>query len=166
MGGSAGVGGEPTKDVPNNLDVSKSINLSPSVTAAQRVQLRTQLQLQEAGVLNQQGRLTQGALANSYETTTTIKGVLRNPSVVKELTKNGTKIEDWGKFTTTSVERVPSGNVIDISSRTGKEVVVAQPQGLQVHFYVHRPTGQVNYTLTDFKVKNKVADSFLKVLKK
>lgn len=66
--------------------------------------------------------------------------VLVNPSVVKELTKDGSRITDWQKMSTPSIE-LPTG------------------QRAQVHFYQNRFTGEINYTHSDFKVKNLV-DTF------
>jgi len=66
--------------------------------------------------------------------------VLNNPSVVSELTKDGSKITDWQKLSTQSIE-LPTG------------------QRVQAHFYQNRFTGEINYTHSDFKVKNLV-DAF------
>lgn len=64
--------------------------------------------------------------------------VLQNPSVVQELTKDGSSINDWGKFTTTVPVSMPTG------------------QPIQVHFYRNIVTGEVNYTHQDFKIKEEV----------
>ncbi len=50
---------------------------------------------------------------------------------------HGSKITDWQKMTTQSIE-LPTG------------------QRVQVHFYQNRFTGEVNYVHSDFKVKNLV----------
>ena len=95
--------------------------------------LRTQLAFEEAGILTRGGAsLTTDAIAASREIPIS-GGRLTNPTVVRELTANGSQIEDWGKFTTQSV-RLPSG------------------QSSQIHFYANRVTGDVNLNI-DFKVK-------------
>ena len=50
--------------------------------------------------------------------------------MINELTRDGSSIADWGKFTTSTI-RSPAGN-------------------FQVHFYYNTLTGQVNDVL-DFK---------------
>lgn len=62
---------------------------------------------------------------------------MKNPSVINELTKNGSRITDWTKLSTQSIE-MPTG------------------QRIQVHFYKNQVTGEINYTHSDFKVKNPV----------
>ncbi|MCZ2497466.1 filamentous hemagglutinin N-terminal domain-containing protein [Xylophilus sp. Kf1] len=99
-------------------------------------QLRTQLAFQEAGILGLDGKLTASALANL----TSIKltdGVIRNPDVVRELTKDGSSILEWGKYSTTSV-RMPNG------------------QSLQIHLYQNTKSGAIDYFTSDFKVKGVV----------
>lgn len=56
---------------------------------------------------------------------------LKNPAVVKELTKNGSSINDWAKMTTQTIQS-PSGN-------------------FQVHFYKNLKTGEVS----TFEMKSK-----------
>jgi Possible hemagglutinin (DUF637)/Hemagglutinin repeat len=99
-------------------------------------QLRTQLAFQEAGILNTEGKLTQQALSNLREIPLA-GGVIKNPTVVAELTKDGSKIEDWGKYTTQTV-KMPNG------------------QPLQIHFYQNTQTGVIDYFTSDFKVKGVV----------
>lgn len=104
-----------------------------------RLQLSTELTLKEANILNLDGTLTEQAVKNARlgmkrgET-------LNNPSVVKELTKDGSKISDWQKLTSESVE-------------------LSSGQRVQVHFYKNTITNEINYTHTDFKVKNAI-DAF------
>jgi RHS repeat-associated protein len=57
---------------------------------------------------------------------------LKNPAVVRTLTADGSKIHDWGKYSTKTY-RSPSGP-------------------FQVHFYYNETTGRVNYDI-DYKVK-------------
>jgi len=98
-------------------------------SAANGVRLRTQLAFEEAGMLNSEGRLTAQALDSSIDIVPGSQ--LVNSRVIAGLTRNGTRIEDWAKFTTRSV---------NINGR-----------GHQIHFYRHGPTGTVNYNI-EFKV--------------
>ena len=62
-----------------------------------------------------------------------IPGVdLDNSEVIAELTSDGSRIEDWGKYATPSF-RSPSGK-------------------FQVHFYYNDTTSTVNYNI-DYKAK-------------
>ena len=96
-------------------------------------QLRTQLAFQEAGILNAEGKLTQQALSN-ISFVRLKDDVIKNTSVVSELTKDGSKIEEWGKYTTQSVT-MPNG------------------QSLQIYFYQNIKTGVIDYFTSDYKVK-------------
>ncbi len=89
------------------------------------VRLKTELALQEAGILNRQGKLTQEALAGAEEIP--LKGGIQNPTVIDVLTSDGSNISDWGKFTTKGSVELPNG------------------QKVQVHFYVNKKTGEVDY---------------------
>jgi len=99
-------------------------------------QLRTQLSLHQAGVLDSNGQLTAQAIKSS-DAIPLADGVIKNPSVVSELTSDGSKIADWGKYTTQSVT-MPNG------------------QSMQVHYYMNSVTGKVDYVTSDFKVKGVV----------
>ena len=104
--------------------------------SASSLRLSTQLAYEEAGILIRGGvGITQEAVAASREIPIS-GGRLTNPVVVKELTANVSKIEDWGKFTTQSIA-LPSG------------------QRSQIHYYMNRETGEVNLNV-DFKVKGVV----------
>ncbi|RJG36161.1 hypothetical protein [Motilimonas pumila] len=132
----------------------------PANLASNKIRLKTQLFLQEEGLLDTQGRLTQRALSSAYETKTTQQGVLQNKTVVQELTKDGSHIEDWGKYTTETVYTKPSNSIVADQNGQLSLIPNGQPQGLQIHFYINRRTGEINYTHQDFKVKNKVAEVF------
>ncbi|NML32384.1 DUF637 domain-containing protein [Paraburkholderia antibiotica] len=99
-------------------------------------QLRTQLSLQQAGILDSNGQLTVQAIKSS-DAIPLADGVIKNPSVVSELTSDGSNIADWGKYTTQSVT-MPNG------------------QSMQVHYYMNSITGKVDYVTPDFKVKGVV----------
>lgn len=104
--------------------------------SANGLRLSTQLAYEEAGILTSGGRgLTLDAIAASREIPIS-GGVLTNPAVIKELTANGSKIEEWGKFTTPSIT-LPSG------------------QKSQIHYYMNKVTGELNLDI-DFKIKGVV----------
>ncbi|MFN7710603.1 MAG: hypothetical protein ACK5O7_06570 [Holosporales bacterium] len=112
-----------------------SHELNPQ-SATQKLQLQTRLHLQEKGILTQDGRLTEYALKESR--VITLQGdIIKNPSVVKTLTQDGSKIEHWAKFKTPSVE-------------------VGTGQRMQVHYYKNTKTGKVDYVTQDYKVKGVV----------
>ncbi|HHL4080533.1 two-partner secretion domain-containing protein [Burkholderia sola] len=97
------------------------------------VQLRTQLAFEEAGILDANGLLTQSAIRNS-DPIPLAEGKIKNPVVVQELTRDGSAITDWGKYTTQSA-KMPNG------------------QSMQIHYYMNTVTGKVDYVTSDFKVK-------------
>jgi hypothetical protein len=110
-------------------------NGSEGASAADATRLKAKLGFEEAGILTKEGKLTDEAVNRATE----IKisgGRLTNPAVVDELTANGSRIEDWGKFRTPSIE-LPGG------------------QASQIHFYRNRVTGQVNLNI-DFKIKGTI----------
>jgi RHS repeat-associated protein len=102
------------------------------------VRLKVQLALEEQGILTKGGKgLTEKAIREAREITLAGDRIT-NPEVVKELTKIGGPIEQWGKFSTTT-----------INLSTG--------QRIQVHFYMNKVTGQISYKpWYDFKVKGKI----------
>lgn len=102
------------------------------VLSPEMMRLRTELTFKEAGILSDNGKLTQKAIQRSQVIDLT-DGVIRNPTVVKELTKDGSNITDWNKYTTESVDM-----------RNG--------QSSQIHFYMHK-NGKVDYNTNDYKVK-------------
>ncbi len=57
--------------------------------------------------------------------------------MVRILTRDGSKITDWQKFTTGSVK-------------------LNTKQSVQVHFYKNSATGKVDYLTKDFKVKGEI----------
>jgi hypothetical protein len=82
-----------------------------------------------AAVFDDAGRLHPDAVANSQ---LIIPGSKLNPGLARELTKDGSRIADWGKYTTQRF-RSPSGP-------------------FEVHFYRNRATGKINYDF-DYKAK-------------
>jgi RHS repeat-associated protein len=104
--------------------------LGGAANIANGPRLRSALMWDEAAVFTGSGQLHGSVIANSAEI---IRGSqLHSSAVIAELTRDGSNIADWGKYTTNS-----------FSSPAGK---------FQVHFYRNRVTGQVNYNI-DYKVK-------------
>ena len=100
------------------------------------LKLSTQLAYEDAGILTRGGvGLTKESVATSREIPIS-DGRLTNPAIVKELTADGSRVEDWGGFTTQSIT-LPSG------------------QRSQIHYYRNKITGELNLNI-DFKVKGVV----------
>ncbi|HXH55216.1 MAG TPA: hypothetical protein VNK03_05695, partial [Gammaproteobacteria bacterium] len=100
-----------------------------SVTDAMR--LNTELALKQANILCERGELTRHALSNIAILTEGVK--LNNPKVIQELTKDGSKIVDWGKYT------------------TREAVTLSNGQKVQVHFYKNHITEELNKSI-DYKI--------------
>lgn len=107
-----------------------------AASIANALRLKTELSLKQGNILNNDGRLTVEAI-DSADIIRLKDGLIKNPSIVQELTKDGSKITDWEKFTTQSVSG-PNGS------------------SLQVHFYKNKVTGKIDYETPDFKVKGVV----------
>lgn len=114
-------------------DVATAGSAADMTTATQ---LRTQLSFQQAGILNSDGQLTKQAIENA-QPIRLADDVIKNPDVVKVLTRDGSSIEDWGKYTSDSV-KMPNG------------------QSMQIHFYQNTKTGAIDYQTQDYKVKGVV----------
>lgn len=115
----------------NLLDIA--VFLSDLKTA---LQPRTELTFKQAGILDDNGKLTTTAIENS-RTISLSSGVIENSKVISILTKDGSKIEDWNKYTT-------------------KSVVMPNGQSMQIHFYMNTKTGKIDYETKDSKVKGVV----------
>ncbi|OAV06967.1 hypothetical protein AO373_1943 [Moraxella catarrhalis] len=100
------------------------------------LQPRTELTFKQAGILDDNGKLTTTAIENS-RTISLSSGVIENSKVISILTKDGSKIEDWNKYTT-------------------KSVVMPNGQSMQIHFYMNTKTGKIDYETKDSKVKGVV----------
>ena len=61
--------------------------------------------------------------------------------MIDVLTSDGSRLTDWGKFKTQSID-LPNG------------------QSVQIHFYQNRVTGKINYTHQDYKVKDIVNEFY------
>jgi hypothetical protein len=109
----------------------KATTSSGADNAATYPKLKTSLMAEEASsVFDETGGLKPEFIQSSREI---IPGSdLKNPAVVQELTKDGSNINDWGKFSTPTL-RSPSGDY-------------------QVHFYYNRTTGQIS-RMIDYKIK-------------
>jgi hypothetical protein len=115
---------------------SHSMGAHSATSNAEKVRLRTKLSFEEAGILNVEGKLTERAVTKAKPVRLKDEDI-RNPDVVKTLTKDGSKIGDWAKYKTDSV-RMPNG------------------QRKQIHFYKNEKTGKVDHETVDFKVKDEV----------
>ncbi|KAA8734858.1 filamentous hemagglutinin N-terminal domain-containing protein [Acinetobacter qingfengensis] len=113
----------------------KDINTSKAASVNSALKLRTELSFKQAGILTNDGRLTDKAIHNS--TKIDLKDPIRNPSIVSALTKDGSDITDWGKFTTNSIK-------------------MQNGQNMQIHYYKNLKTGKIDYQTKDFKVKGVV----------
>ncbi|MGH8437404.1 MAG: RHS repeat-associated core domain-containing protein, partial [Pseudomonas sp.] len=104
------------------------LGLARSAVAGTR--LNAALRFEEAtSVFARGGGLHPDVVRNA---TRIIEGTdLRNPAVIAELSRGGTNIADWGKYTTQTFKS-PAGD-------------------FQVHFYYNRATGALN-TAIDYKV--------------
>ena len=110
----------------------------PSTNNISRSLLRTELAFKDAGILDNNGFLTQNAIERS-KVLKLKDGYIRNPEIIRVLTKDGSRIEDWEKMTTESI-KLPNG------------------QFNQIHFYKNSKTGRIDYEKKDFKVKGEVND--------
>lgn len=117
--------------ISNLLDIA--VFLSDLKTA---LQLRTELAFKQAGILDDNGKLTTTTIENSRKISLS-SGVIENSKVISILTKDGSKIEDWNKYTT-------------------KSVVMPNGQSMQIHFYMNTKTGKIDYETKDSKVKGVV----------
>ncbi len=133
-GGSFGRSGGP----PPSGGGSFSIGGNNNSDFRDGLKLRTELSFKEAGLLDQSRNLTAKALeCVTDKNFRLLEGKkLNNPEVIRELTKNGEPMENWGKYRTNPVT-LNTGQVADI------------------HFYYNHVTGEVKYGC-DFKVKQPV----------
>jgi hypothetical protein len=92
-------------------------------SAADALRLKASLAFQEAKYLDAHNRITKLAIRDSWKID--LAGGIADPGVVSILTRDGSKIEQWGKFTTPHVT-LPNG------------------QKLQIHFYKNTATGKVD----------------------
>jgi hypothetical protein len=94
--------------------------------------LKTIHAFQQAGILTQDEKLTPYAIAK-VKLAEGKKFKINNPTVIRELTADGSHIDDWKKFKTPSIE-------------------LSTGQHVQIHYYKNIKTGKVNYTHKDYKV--------------
>ncbi len=101
-----------------------------SKSSADAEKLKLDLAFSEkASLFNKDGTLKQEVINNSKSI---IPGNdLKNPSLVNELTKNGSNLDDWSKMS--------------YSTGSGKNRI-------EVHYYYNNKTGETNYSL-DYKTK-------------
>ncbi len=118
----------------NELSLAEKARLiSDAPLPVNATRLNVKLAFEEANILTRDGAsLTKEAISLSREIPLS-GGKITKSTVVKELTSNGSSIDDWGKFTT---------QTINLSSG----------QKSQIHFYKNKVTNEVNLNV-DFKVK-------------
>ncbi len=115
------------------------IHLKPSysnTSISDALRLRTKFAFEEAKILDANGRLTEYAVSIS-ERIPLKDPVIGNPVIVNELTKDGSSILDWKKYTT-------------------PEIKMPNRQAREIHFYKHEPTGKIDMNTIDFKVKGSI----------
>ena len=78
----------------------------------QTLQHRTELSLKYQNILTSDGKLTPQAVKESDFIYLGPDGI-RNPKIIESLTKDGSNIKDWQKFTTQSVAG-PNGSCIQV----------------------------------------------------
>ena len=100
---------------------------------ADALRLNTELAFRQAGILDENGRLTSYAVQNALPAMGR-GNTISNQSLIRELTNNGSRIEDWRKFKTPTVQ-------------------LSSGQRVQIHFYRNIISGEINYTHKDYKVK-------------
>lgn len=115
--------------------IPKSTNERQDASSAvNRAQMQAQLSLEQAGLIDKNGHLTQLGISSSIVNKPGEE--LENVKVIKRLTSDGSKISDWAKVTTPSVN-LPSGDRI------------------RVHFYLNSNTGKIERGI-DYKVKGDI----------
>ena len=124
-----------------NTILSKNVETTHARSMVDALRLNVELSLRQANILNEKGELTNFALSN-VKILKEGKG-LHNPKVITELTKDGSNISDWAKYT------------------TKEPVILSNGQKVQVHFYRNDITGKINYNI-DFKTKPVISPMVLK----
>ena len=122
------------KIVRNGTDSAVSDQYTSS--AANSLKLKADLSLKESGILDQSGKFTKKAL-DGAEPIDLADVVIKNPKIVQELTKDGSSISDWAKY------KIKTGELFN-----GKR--------MEVHYYMNKVTGKIDYATKDFKIKDLV----------
>ena len=115
-------------------DSYKNNSLPNSV--ADNLRLRAELAFKQAGILDSEGRLTAEAIRLSKDAWKD-GSIVKNPAIKDILIKDGSKIEDWTKLTTPTIE-------------------LSNGQRVQIHYYKNIITNKIDYVTHDFKVKGRV----------
>ncbi len=116
------------------LNTTRMLSSNPLHSASNYTRYKSLLAFMESGILTPESKLTKKAIRESVSI---IKGqTLKNPAVIKELTRDGSSLKDWAKYTTQSM-----------SSKNG--------QKLQIHYYYNKKQKVVNYNI-DYKIKEEV----------
>ena len=142
LSGSGGNRGVLGGSGPGRTGSSNTGGGSGSANFNNALMLKTEYAFQQAGILDQSGKLTPKALEYINDRKNLkIEGVnLKNTEVIARLTKDGSSLNDWGKYTTGKTT-LSTGNMAEI------------------HFYYNNKTGEV-VRYIDFKVKGGYASPF------
>lgn len=126
----------------NSVNISGSLikrenftaNLLRANSPVDYTKMRVELALREANFIDSSGKLTKAVLAKPIPLISGKK--LRSSSVIKALTKDGSNILDWTKYTT-------------------KDIILFNGQKIQIHYYMNIKTKKIDYNI-GYKVKERV----------
>ena len=124
-------------DLKKYMDYAKHKGAGYANNLNNKLRLDAELAFKQAGILDDFGKLTAKAVQNAKRINLA-EGEVKNKAVRKILTKDGSKITDWGKFTTESVK-------------------LGNGQKKQIHFYKNLKNGKVDYETIDYKIKDEIA---------
>ena len=124
-------------DLKKYMDYAKHKGAGYTNNLNNKLRLDAELAFKQAGILDDFGKLTAKAVQNAKRINLA-EGEVKNKAVRKILTKDGSKITDWVKFTTESVK-------------------LGNGQKKQIHFYKNLKNGKVDYETVDYKIKGDVA---------
>lgn len=120
-------------------EAQKGSGIPRATSSSDALRLKAELAFKQEGILDYHGKLTKKALKNIENPRRQLKKgeTLKNPSVIKALTKDGHHLMDWGKYTT-------------------EAITLSTQQKVQIHFYYNRVTKEVNYSHGDFKINESI----------
>jgi hypothetical protein len=116
------------------VNTTKMSLSNPLHSASNYTRYKALLGFMESNILTPDSRLTKEAIGKSFAIMNGEK--LKNPAVIRELSKDGYPLKDWAKYTTQSI--------------VGKK-----GEKLQIHYYYNKKKKVVNYNI-DFKIKEEV----------